>query len=124
MFVDWKTMKLGVPAKGFRWATLAIVGLTLGVLWAAVERTDAQQPAPAAPKATTSKVLIDPTDTVILLLDHQNGLFQTVKDVPVAERDLSAGAGRRGVRSDDERQGTLSSRPDHENLNRERPNTG
>jgi nicotinamidase-related amidase len=29
--------------------------------------------------------LLDPADTVILLLDHQNGLFQTVKDVPVAE---------------------------------------
>ena len=30
-------------------------------------------------------MLIDPADTAILLLDHQNGLFQTVKDVPVAE---------------------------------------
>ena len=30
-------------------------------------------------------MLIDPADTVILLLDHQSGLFQTVKDVPVAE---------------------------------------
>ena len=30
-------------------------------------------------------VLRDPADTVILLLDHQNGLFQTVKDVPLAE---------------------------------------
>jgi hypothetical protein len=30
-------------------------------------------------------VLLDPADTVILLLDHQNGLFQTVKDVPIAE---------------------------------------
>src|SRR5215813_884222 len=30
-------------------------------------------------------VLLDPADTVILLLDHQNGLFQTVKDVPVVE---------------------------------------
>jgi hypothetical protein len=30
-------------------------------------------------------VLLDPADTVILLLDHQNGLFQTVKDVPLAE---------------------------------------
>ena len=27
--------------------------------------------------------LIDPADTVILLLDHQSGLFQTVKDIPV-----------------------------------------
>lgn len=30
-------------------------------------------------------MLIDPSDTVILLLDHQSGLFQTVKDIPVAD---------------------------------------
>ena len=30
-------------------------------------------------------VLLDPADTVILLLDHQNGLLQTVRDVPLAE---------------------------------------
>jgi nicotinamidase-related amidase len=29
------------------------------------------------------KMLLDPADAVILLLDHQTGLFQTVKDVPV-----------------------------------------
>jgi nicotinamidase-related amidase len=29
--------------------------------------------------------LLDPSDTAILLLDHQSGLFQTVKDVPIAE---------------------------------------
>jgi nicotinamidase-related amidase len=29
------------------------------------------------------KMLLDPADTVLLLLDHQAGLFQTVKDVPV-----------------------------------------
>jgi len=38
-----------------------------------------RQPSPAA-----SEVLLDPNDTVILLLDHQTGLFQTVKDVPLA----------------------------------------
>ena len=31
------------------------------------------------------QALIDPDDTVILLLDHQAGLFQTVKDIPVAD---------------------------------------
>ena len=31
------------------------------------------------------KALLDPTDTVLLLLDHQSGLFQNVKDIPVAE---------------------------------------
>lgn len=39
-----------------------------------------RQPTPAAAEA-----LLDPSDTVILLLDHQTGLFQTVKDVPLAE---------------------------------------
>lgn len=39
-----------------------------------------RQPSPAA-----RDVLIDPNDTVIVLLDHQTGLFQTVKDVPLAE---------------------------------------
>ena len=29
--------------------------------------------------------LLDPSDAVILLLDHQAGLFQTVKDISVAE---------------------------------------
>jgi nicotinamidase-related amidase len=31
------------------------------------------------------KALIDPADSVFLLLDHQSGLFQTVKDISVAE---------------------------------------
>ena len=39
-----------------------------------------RQPSPAARAA-----LLDPNDTVVLLLDHQTGLFQTVKDVPLRE---------------------------------------
>ncbi|MBI2993282.1 MAG: isochorismatase family protein [Gammaproteobacteria bacterium] len=31
------------------------------------------------------KALIDPADAVFLMLDHQSGLFQTVKDISVAE---------------------------------------
>ncbi len=31
------------------------------------------------------EALIDPSDALILLLDHQSGLFQTVKDIPVAD---------------------------------------
>jgi nicotinamidase-related amidase len=31
------------------------------------------------------KSLLDPSDTLILLLDHQAGLIQTVKDVPTAD---------------------------------------
>jgi nicotinamidase-related amidase len=37
------------------------------------------------PSEAASKVFLDPDDTVLLLLDHQTGLFQTVKDIPVAE---------------------------------------
>jgi nicotinamidase-related amidase len=56
----------------------------------------AQAQAPAAniagisrqPSAAARRALLDPTDTVILLLDHQTGLFQTIKDVPL--RDLRA----------------------------------
>lgn len=29
--------------------------------------------------------LLDPSDTLVILLDHQSGLFQTVKDIPVAD---------------------------------------
>ncbi|MXS86281.1 hypothetical protein ABO04_10325 [Nitrosomonas sp. HPC101] len=31
-----------------------------------------------------NKVLFDPSDAVVLLLDHQTGLFQIVNDVPVS----------------------------------------
>jgi hypothetical protein len=31
------------------------------------------------------KALLDPTDTLFLLLDHQSGLFQNVKDISVAD---------------------------------------
>lgn len=37
------------------------------------------------PSAAAAQVLLDPNDTVLLLLDHQTGLFQTVKDVPLPE---------------------------------------
>ncbi|MFL1405861.1 isochorismatase family protein [Marinobacter sp. M1N3S26] len=35
------------------------------------------------PSEAAADALIDPNDVVVLLLDHQTGLFQTVKDVPV-----------------------------------------
>jgi len=38
------------------------------------------------------KALLDPTDTVFLLLDHQSGLFQNVKDISVAELRANATA--------------------------------
>ena len=48
-------------------------------------RAYAQQQTPKPVKAETGTVLIDPADTLILLLDHQTGLFQTVKDISVTE---------------------------------------
>lgn len=46
------------------------------------------QSAQTSDRATSTAgqmALLDPNDSIILLLDHQTGLFQTVKDVPVAE---------------------------------------
>lgn len=64
-------------------ATVAIAALSL------TSGASAQTPPPAP---TTSVLptgggaaLLDPSDTVILLLDHQAGLFQTVKDIGIAE---------------------------------------
>jgi len=37
------------------------------------------------PSTAARAALLDPNDTAVLLLDHQTGLFQTVKDVPVRE---------------------------------------
>ncbi|MGZ9251837.1 MAG: isochorismatase family protein [Candidatus Deferrimicrobiaceae bacterium] len=63
--------------------TLLAVGVL--VIQTVGDRADAQQQALGAAKADANKVLLDPADTVILLLDHQSGLFQTVKDISVAE---------------------------------------
>ena len=41
-----------------------------------------------APTEAVADAFLDPDDTVVLLLDHQTGLFQTVKDIPI--RDLRA----------------------------------
>jgi len=43
--------------------------------------TAAAQP----PTGLRSPALLDPADAVVLLLDHQSGLFQTVKDISVSE---------------------------------------
>ena len=51
----------------------------------ATNRANAQQQAPGAAKADASKALFDRADVVLLLLDHRTGLFQTVKDISVAE---------------------------------------
>src|SRR5690349_1025499 len=47
------------------------------------------QSTPTAPSSVLptggGQALLDPSDSVILLLDHQTGLFQTVKDIGVAD---------------------------------------
>lgn len=37
------------------------------------------------PSEAANNALFDPDDAVLLLLDHQTGLFQTVNDIPVAD---------------------------------------
>ncbi|WP_257541453.1 hypothetical protein [Sphingobium sp. CFD-1] len=39
-----------------------------------------------------SRPIIDPDDSVMLLIDHQSGLFQTVGDMPMPELRSRAGA--------------------------------
>jgi hypothetical protein len=36
------------------------------------------------------KALLDPTDTALLLLDRQSGLFQNVRDIAMAELRANA----------------------------------
>lgn len=45
----------------------------------------AKQPRASSQQASPQPKLFDPNDTVILLLDHQAGLFQTVKDITIQE---------------------------------------
>lgn len=54
---------------------------------AAAEPAKPAKAAPTAPKqsiAPPPRVLLDPRDTLVLLLDHQTGLLQTVRDIPIA----------------------------------------
>jgi len=53
------------------------------LLGAFVSSALAQSEKPSVLPTGGGKMLLDPNDTVLLLLDHQSGLFQTVKDVPV-----------------------------------------
>jgi nicotinamidase-related amidase len=64
--------------------------LALGLLSPAPPvRAQATPPQSGAPSSVLptggGAALLDPSDTILLLLDHQSGLFQTVKDIPVAE---------------------------------------
>jgi nicotinamidase-related amidase len=63
---------------------VASAAVALLVVQGGREQAHAQQAAQPLRQAD-AKTLLDPADTVILLLDHQSGLFQTVKDVPIGE---------------------------------------
>ena len=71
----------------------AVLALTVTVVFSTQMRSGpahAQQASAPTQQAAPTPKLLDPNDTVVLLLDHQTGLFQTVKDVPV--RELRANA--------------------------------
>lgn len=61
-----------------------LVLLSAALLVIQTDFAHAEQMTPMAAK-NTGKPLLDPADTVMLFLDHQSGLFQTVKDISVAE---------------------------------------
>ena len=63
----------------------AVLGAVLGML-VSDPRAVAQPTAPSSVLPTGGgQALIDTSDSVLLLLDHQSGLFQTVKDIGVTE---------------------------------------
>ena len=64
---------------------LILMLFTMGIMVAYTAIANAQQPTQMGAKTAVFPPLLDPADTVILLLDHQSGLFQTVKDISVAE---------------------------------------
>jgi len=69
--------------------TLA-AALAIGLLWPTSNALAQATPAPASQSASVlptggGAALLDPSDSVFLLLDHQAGLFQTVKDIGVVE---------------------------------------
>jgi len=65
-----------------------VAALAIGFLWAspsAVAQTIPGAGSPSVLPTGGGKALLDTSDSVFLLLDHQAGLFQTVKDISVPE---------------------------------------
>jgi len=69
---------------------VALVGLVATFSATAVAQAASAPTRTSVLPSGGGQALLDPSDTVILLLDHQTGLFQTVKDIPIA--DLRANA--------------------------------
>jgi nicotinamidase-related amidase len=79
----------GSPLRVLALRALAAV-LAIGLLWpqhmVMAQGAQSGSPAPSSVLSTGGgQALLDPSDTVLLLLDHQSGLFQTVKDISVSE---------------------------------------
>jgi nicotinamidase-related amidase len=68
---------------------IAAAGLAIGASWPCANALAQAVPSGAAPASVLpsggGQALFDTSDVVLLLLDHQSGLFQTVKDIGVAE---------------------------------------
>jgi nicotinamidase-related amidase len=59
--------------------------VAIGLSWPAAEASAQATPPASVLPSGGGQALIDTSDTAILLLDHQAGLFQTVKDISVSE---------------------------------------
>ena len=63
-------------------AATAVAGASSAAVAATPVKTGTR---PSVLPSGGGRSLLDPADTVLLLLDHQTGLFQTVKDIPIAD---------------------------------------
>jgi nicotinamidase-related amidase len=81
-----KEMTIMMKKTGRIFAALLMVGL-IGPQQLPTAQSAQSASAPRSSVLSTGggKALLDPSDTVILMLDHQSGLFQTVKDISVTE---------------------------------------
>lgn len=64
---------------------LALIALLAVVAHTGSDPAYAQQAGATAQQSNAPPRLFDPSDAIILLLDHQTGLFQTVKDITLPE---------------------------------------
>ena len=76
-----------MPIAATSWKALAVTA-AIGAALSSSSRPLAQSGRPGGPPSSVlptggGKALLDVSDTVVLLLDHQAGLFQTVKDIDV-----------------------------------------
>ena len=80
-------MKLMKPTTVIALVTVLSTAAVGSAQPAASRRATSREPAAGAQagRDATFPVLFDPSDTIVLLLDHQTGLFQTVKDIPILE---------------------------------------